>query len=707
MNMENWNAVWIENTDCPAEAAPVFIKKFPVASAKTAELRISGVGFYVAELNGQRVGDAIIAPAFTAYDKTVLYNIYDVAAMLRPGENTLTVTLGNGWFSQNEPDAWEFEHAAWRARPQLICELWIDGECAVESDSSWLCGKSRTVYNSLRCGETYDASAVIGDLHPASVAHGPGGLLKMQTIAPVRLREVIEPVRIIPSDTPVMYDFGVNLSGNVEIRVRGKRGASVTIQYSELVRPDIGTPDRETIAMHVHSARFQEDRYILSGEGEETWHSEFGYNGFRYARVAAGDGVTVLDVRARCFHTDLLEAGAFSIDHPALNAVQQAILRSTRTNFHHMPTDCPHREKNGWTGDAHLSCEQALFNFDMKDAYLKWLDDIVDGQRPNGAIACIVPTSIWGYNWGTGTTWDAVLFEIPYQLYCYTGDETVLQRYRIAMRHYLSFMRGTADHGIWRNGLGDWCPPAGARTCSAPALLTGYAYRCVVLYGKICAILGEAAEAEWASGWASQIRADFQRTFFGVEPDSQTYLAMLLAFGLTDDPADVCARLEKQLTADEFHPTCGIFGVKLLYNALTDAGRFDLAWKAATVTGYPGFTDMLTHCAGTLGESWLGGSSRNHHMFSSIGDWFYKGIAGIHLDEQSPGFRHVFLRPHIPAGCGAFSARHQTPFGELKVEWNGRALIVTLPEETSATVDCGAVHTEWQAGIHTLTADQI
>ena len=411
----------------------------------------------------------------------------------------------------------------------------------------------------------------------------------------------------------------------------------------------------------------------------------------------------ILRVQARCFHTDLADAGSFTIDHPAMNALQQALLRATRTNFHHIPTDCPHREKNGWTGDAHLSCEQALFNLDMTDAYLKWLDDIVDCQRTNGQVACIVPTSVWGYNWGTGTTWDIVLFEIPYQLYLFTGDESILERYILPMKQYLNFMRGTADHGIWRNGLGDWCPPKGAQTVSTPALLTAYAYRCVERYAHCAAILGDTAEAEEAEAWAAQIRADFQQEFIGKEPDSQAYLALLLAFGLTDDPADVLKRLETQLIADDFHPTSGIFGTKLLYNALTDAGRFDLAWKAATVTGAPGFTDMMTYCSGTLGESWTGEWSRNHHMFSSIGDWFYKGIAGIHLDEQAPGFRHIFLRPHVPAGCQAFDARHDTPLGALRVTWDGKALTVVLPPESTATVEFDGVRTEWAAGVHTLT----
>ena len=701
MYMDQWNAVWIENKSCPAERAPIFRRSFTVERAEKAELRISGVGFYVAEINGQRITEDILTPAFTAYDKTVLFNRYDVAKWLRAGENTITVTLGNGWFAQNEPDSWEFEHATWRARPQMICELWADGACILESDCDWECTDSRYTYNSLRCGETYNASVELTGWHPATVAHGPGGMLKEQTCPPIRLEEEIAPVAIVDSDSPVLYDFGVNLSGNVEIAVRGKRGTTVRIVYSELLHTGNNTVDRESISGHVHTPRFQEDQYVLSGDGVETWHSDFGYSGFRYAQIQTD--AEVISVKARSFHTVLPSVGSFTIDHPVLQQVQTALLRSTRTNFHHIPTDCPHREKNGWTGDSVLSCEQALFNFELKDAYLKWLDDIVDGQRPNGAIACIVPTSVWGYNWGTGTTWDFILFEIPYQIYRATGDADVLRRYFAPMKKYLGFMRTTADHGIWRNGLGDWCPPARATTCSTDALLTAYAMRCVEVYGRCAELLGESDEAAWASEWAARIRRDFKAEFNGKEPDSQTFLALQLAFDLTDDRADTLARLEADLEAHQFHTTSGIFGIKLIYNALTDAGRFDLAWKAVTVEGYPGWADMLTRCSGTLGETWFGGPSRNHHMFSSVGDWFYKGIAGIHLDDAQPGFRHIFLRPHIPDGCRAFEARHTSPYGEWVVAWDGEVLTVTVPKGTSATVDFGDYHADWDSGIHQIT----
>ncbi|MHB9034703.1 MAG: family 78 glycoside hydrolase catalytic domain, partial [Anaerolineae bacterium] len=389
MLQPDWQGRWIFNPACEDNAAPVFRKRIQLVGAPgSAELRICGLGFYVLRVNGRRVGDELLQPAFSAYDKTVYYNKLDLRSFLQVGENELQVTLGNGWYNQQQPDAWQFEHAAWHAKPRLVCELYLDGELAAASDSSWECAESPITFNSLRCGETCDARHQPDNWIPAAVTFGPGGGLVEQTIQPIRLAELIEPVTTLPAGRGKIFDFGVNLSGNVEIRVRGKAGDRVHIQYAETARTN-GSLDLEQIKGLVFDRRFQRDEYILSGEGEEVWHSEFGYNGFRFAQVVCN--CELLKVTARCFHTELKDLGGIESDNEQLNRIQGALRRSTLTNFHHIPTDCPHREKNGWTADAYLSCEQALYNFDMQGAYLKWLGDIVDCQLPSGQIPCIAP----------------------------------------------------------------------------------------------------------------------------------------------------------------------------------------------------------------------------------------------------------------------------------------------------------------------------
>ncbi len=700
-----WSAKWIENTNCPPDTAPVFRKSFNLsAPAGKAELFISGVGFYEAFLNGTRIGDALLEPAFTAYDKTVYYNVHDVVSLLVPGENLIEVVLGNGWFNEQQPSDWNFHIAPWKNNPQLICELLVNDETVLISDASWQCCTTRITYNSLRCGETYDASIEApANFHKPRISRGAGGALIRQRIQPIRLQEIIEPAAVIPvPDGTVTYDFGVNLSGNAEICVRGSRGGKVHITYAECLNPD-GSVERHGIrASTMLANRFQEDEYILSGEGEEVWHSRFGYNGFRYAQISC-ENAELISIRARCFHTDLPKAGSFTSDHPLVNQLQDALLRSTRTNFHHIPTDCPHREKNGWTGDAQLSCEQALFNFDMKEAYIKWMADLVDSQRPNGELPAIVPTCGWGFNWGNGPTWDLALFEIPWRTYLYTGETEILERSFDAMSRYISFLEFTDDDGIWRNALGDWCAPEGTPEFPRQLIVTAYARRAIELYGKIAAALGRQEEAAYARRRCAEAREAFIRRFSGCCGDTQTYLCLLLAFDLTDEPRDeLVARLEKTIEAADFHMQCGIFGVKLIYNVLTDNGRFDLAWKLLNADGYPGWKDMLSRNPSTLAETWNLNESLNHHMYSSIGDWFYKGIVGIHLDEDAPGFRHVFLSPHVPEEMGFFCAEHETPMGRMAVEWKDSVLTVTLPEGASATLSWKGAEVLLAAGVHTF-----
>ena len=701
-----WKAQWINFAGCPGHAAPVFRRRFHLpSSVKAAQIRICGLGFYVMAINGRRVGDEIMQPAFTAYDKRVLYNVYNVSEYVAQGLNEIEVTLGNGWYNEMQASAWQFEHAVWQAQPKMIAELYIDGELFLVSDASWECARSGTVFNSLRCGETFDGGYRIEGWEQASIAPAPGGVMEEQRIPPIRVRSVIEPVSIIPGPLPTVYDFGVNLSGNVEIKVTGKKGNKVAIQYFELLRAT-GTPDLERYKQHVYDERFQCDEYILSGQGTEVWHSEFSYNGFRYARVY-GDYETI-EVVARCFHTDLPDAGGLVCDNPHIAKIQEAVRRSTLTNFHHFPTDCPHREKNGWTGDAHLSCEQALFNFAMQDAYVKWLDDLVDCQRPNGRIPCIAPTSSWGYDHMLcGPAWDAALFVIPWQLYRYTGQTDYLQRYYEPMEKYLGYLRSILDHGICRIGLGDWSAPAGAPECPTAALLTAYSFYMADLFARISGILHKEENQRQASGLAGEIREAFLREYGGLQTDSQLFYAMLLYFGLAEDVPQTLNHLIRTVDNADCHIMGGIFCAKMLLDVLTDHGHVELAYKIASRRDFPGWGYMTDLCAGTLGENWYGGSSMNHHMFSEIGAWYYKALAGFRIDDCHPGFRRFRLAPHIPADVQEFRAWHQTPYGRLEILWDPETIRIILPEGVSTIFVFEGVTKELASGEYSFKREKI
>ena len=679
-------ARWIEHPSCPADTAPVFTKSFTLKkSFKSAKLLICGIGFYKALINQSEITDTLLDPPFTAYDKRCYYNCYDVEGFLKEGENTITVTLGNGWYNQQEADAWNFNTASWKASPQLICELICDGESVLLSDSSWQCTTGAIVFNSLRGGESYNATLGYSPFNNASVSHGPGGELIPFEGTPIRVTELIKPAETEKYDRHHFYDFKAAISGNVHIKVKGERGTKVKITYGERRTVDANLNTSEIKSCMVGRPRFQTDEYILSGNGEEEWHSIFCYHGF--SMVVIYTKAEVLDVTARVFHTDLKKAGSFICDDPLVTKLQSAILRSTRTNFHHMPTDCPHREKNGWTGDAALSCLQTIYNFDVKAAHLKYLDDIVDSQRPNGAISCIVPNSGWGHNWGTGTTWDYVLFEIAWQNYLFSGETKILEKYAPAMKKYLIFMDRMSDNGVWKNGLGDWCPAKNCAVCSTPALLTAYAHQCYAVYAKVSKALKNSDEELWANKKASEVRSSFIKNFADSEDRTLTFLAASVAFGLSDEPQKLIDLLEEEIIKGDYHPNCGIFGIKLLFNTLADWGKADLAWKVIHTSGYPSFEKMLQIGADSLTEEWHGKSSLNHHMYSSVGDFFYRSIAGIHPDEDHPGFEKLTLRPRIPAELKAFSCSYPSPKGLIKVELKASILSVSVPDGVDASLE--------------------
>lgn len=680
------NAKWIL---CPhrygpmgkAEASPEFRKEFELARApKSATLQICGLGFFDAKINGQSVTERLLTPPFTAYDKRVYFEEYDVSALLKAGKNEIHVQLGGGWYCTAIRDAWQFEAAPWKGPMQMIASLIADGETVTSTGSDWQARESKMIESELRGGEICDATFEQGEWMQAVVHRGAGGRLMKYDGPGVVIEKVLEPASVTVVEDGAIYDFGENLAGNCEFTVTGARGDHMIAQYGERL-DGRGGLDTENIATFCWEHRFQTDEYICAGEGEETWHGLFTYHGFRYVKITGA--AKVVSVRARVFHTELPQKGGFECDSEVLNAIQDAVLRSTKTNYHHMPTDCPHREKNGWTGDAHLSCEQALFNLDMAPAYRKWLNDFEDAQRPTGELPGILPTGGWGFVWGNGVSWDCACIVIPWQTYMATGDVRFLTEHYGLMDRYIDYMASVAENGISTIGLGDWCPPKEAKPFPTEALLTGISIHLYEMMVKIAEITGHSGTK--FARLAEETRAAFHREFDGRVPDSQTYLSMLLFFNLTDDREGVAKRLVHEVRQANGHILTGIFGAKFLLQALTDAGEVETAYEIAAQKEYPGWYHMLSNGSGTLWEDWAGENSLNHHMFSPISAWFYRGIAGITILE--PGYRRVRIAPSIPSEIRFFRAWHDAPMGRLTVEWKDGKLTVTAPAGMEVELD--------------------
>ena len=477
--------------------------------------------------------------------------------------------------------------------------------------------------------------------------------------------------------------------------MQGKAGTTVTLKYGEKLKD--GLVDQSNIDGLVASAPFQTDKYILKGQGMETWQPRFVYHGFQYVEVHGFPGTpTAENLTAVAVNTSFPQIGEFSCSNELLNRIQHNTLWSYMNNFVGYPTDCPQREKNGWTGDAHLAAEAGLFNFDARAAYVKWMQDMADEQRPSGEVAAIIPTGGWGYYWGNGPAWDSAFLLIPWYVYLYTGDEAIIRKNYSQMKRYVDFLtREKSDDGIVSWGLGDWCP---AET-KTPSNITSTAYYYVdaCLISEFARILNKREEAQKYAALAEKIRTAFVQKFVDLKSgavgrNSQTALGCAIYQGLLEakDAEPVIERLVKAIRKNGGKPDFGILGSKYVANALAEYGRADIAYGMIDRTDYPGWGHWVEQGATTLWENWDGGSSLSHIMFGDVSAWFYKNIGGIQPDPKRPGFKHFFIRPFFPPDLTWARTKHETMYGSIKSEWMREAgfikLTISIPVNTTATV---------------------
>jgi len=690
------------------QSSPLFRKTVEIGGPlRRATATICGLGYYELRINGEKIGDHVLDPVFTRYDKRALYVTYDVTRNLHRGRNALGVMLGNGFYNQHARDAWDFDRAPWRAQPALRMQLrleFADGRVrTIGTDETWRAHTGPVVLDGVRNGEFYDARrewpgwdrADFDDRQwpAAEVVDGPKGVLRAQMMPPVRVMETLAPIRVTePQPGVFVFDLGQTIAGWAQIRVTGPEGTAIVLGYGEQLAAD-GTLDRGAIATLVYQGPFQTDSYTLAGRGVETWEPRFTYHGFRYVEVTGWPGRPDLDsLRGRVVHTGFSRAGSFECSNALLNTIQRLTLWAYRGNFVGIPTDCPHREKNGWTGDAQLACELGLLNFDNAPAYEKWMGDFRDEQPASGEFPGIVPTSGWGY--GVGPAWDSAHVLIPWYLYVYQGDRRVLEDNYASMKRYVDFLGTRARDHMVDYGLADWCP---ART-ETPASVTSTAYYYVdaLTLSRVAELLGQPDDAQRYAELAARIfdafNAAHNRGNGLYANGSQTALACALYQGLV--PADqrewVAQRLVEAVEATDGHLDCGILGAKYLFRALTDAGRADVAYRVATQTTPPSYGDWVRRGATTLWEDWGGNASRDHIMFGDISAWFYSALAGINPDPRRPGFRHTIIRPHPVGDLTWVRAEHQSPYGPVGSAWElaagGLTLRVTVPPNATATV---------------------
>ncbi|MBN2580099.1 MAG: glycoside hydrolase family 78 protein [Pirellulales bacterium] len=682
--------------------SPVFRKEFDVRKPlKRATVFICGLGFYELRINGKKVGDRVLDPIFTRYDQRVLYATYEVGNRLVEGRNALGVLLGRGFY--------DVPRSTWRSDPTLFCQLrleYADGATeTVATDATWRAAAGPIRHDGVFLGEDYDArrempgwdAAHFGDSAWAEpeVVPPPAKKFSAEMAPPIRVMQTLKPVGLTePKPGVFVFDLGQNMVGWAQLKVTGPAGTRVVMRFGERLHPD-GTVDQEKIAMYVKYGPFQTDFYTLKGGDEEVWEPRFTYHGFRWVEVTGFPGRPTLDsLCGRVVHTAFTPAGAFECSNALLNKIQQSALWSYRGNFVGLPTDCPHREKSGWTGDAHLAAEQAMFNFENVAGYETWLTGLRDEQRPGGELPCIIPAYDWCYGWGNGPAWDSAYILVPWYLYLYRGDVRVLETHYDNLKRYVDYLQRRSKNDLVDFGLGDWVP---AKTETPVAITsTGYFYCDARLVSRFATILGRDADAKHYAALAEKIRRAWREKYIHndgtVNGGSQTAqsCALFQGFAAPDERDAIVNKLAKNVEEHAFHLDTGILGAKYLFRALSDNGRHDLAYRIAVQTTPPSYGSWIERGATTLWEDWGDGLSRNHVAFSDISAWFYQYLAGINADPEQPGFKHIILRPRPVGDLTFVKAWHRSPYGKIESDWrieNGRFhWHVTVPPSASATV---------------------
>ncbi len=726
---KDWgDSVWVGSGQ--AGPAPFLRREFTAKTAvKRARVYASGLGYAELHLNGKRVAPNVERdPGFTNFDKRVLYVAHDVTSTVKKGKNCLGVVLGTGWYDVHDVATWHFENASWRGRPRARVVLWIeyqDGTLEqVVSDPNWKTATGPILTDGIYTGETYDARKELsGWSKPgfddskwlsATQMEAPKGTLVANSCPPVVIGETIKPIAIRePKAGIFIVDFGQNISGHAQLKLSAPAGTTIRMRYSERL-DKAGMIERSEIEKFMEKATppqpFQTDTYICKGNGVETWEQAFSYSGFRYMEVTGFPGTpTLRNFRGRFAHTDLKTAGSFECSNPLLNKIQHATRYAYLSNAQNIFTDCPQREKNGWTGDAQLAAEVGLMNFDSVSLYEKWLNDLADEQKKDGRTSVIVPT--WG--WGEGNdhpAWDSAYPIIVNDLYRYTGDRTMIERHYDNVKRYVDGLaKKTKDGVIPFDALGDWLP----WTTQTPSqvISTAFLHLDAAILVQFAKLLGNSADAEKYLLLAETTQKAFNRVYFdaakGVYSNgSQAALSTALFFGLVSEERK--SMIFNALVADverKGHIDTGIVGAKNVLRVLSEGGRTDLAYKIVARKEIPGWGWWMEQGATTLWEDWKGESSLNHIMFGDVSNWFIQWLGGIGLDPKSPGFKHFFLRPQPVADLTWVKATHTSPYGLISSSWKKEGgkfkLSIIVPPNSAATVVIpGGVTREVGSGKH-------
>ncbi|MFC7403716.1 family 78 glycoside hydrolase catalytic domain [Georgenia alba] len=714
--------------------APLLRHEFDLDVEPAEALLVVAAGGYArVEVDGRPAGAQHLSPGFTDYDVTVQYTVEDVTHLLARGRHSIGAELGREFFGMLGRNTWEWERAAWHDEPCLRLLLLVRDAAgrrhAVVSGPSWRATGGPTRWDDLYAGEDHDARAAAdgwslpgfddSGWSPARQVRGPRGRLVHQRQQPVGVVEELAPERVHalgPGAWTLSFPRVVAGWAAVEADEVAP-GRTIELRFGEKLRAD-GSVDNEDHQGFL-DGRFQTDRVTGAG-GPLRWERRFGYHGFQHVEVRAA---ALPRVTARVARTLAPRTGAFACADPLLNRLHENAVATLENNLHHLPTDTPMYEKNGWTGDGLLGAEMMLLNLDVHELLAKWAGDIAASRHGEGAPAVIAPCGGWTLDWSPAPVWHAALLLVPWEVYRQRGDRRVLEEVWPDARDYLRFEVARWPDEVADSTLTDYLSPeTSVRGGNGPEdtriAATAMVARMCEVAARIARVLGD-DDAEWEAA-ASRFRSAFVTEFYDADTAAvrstadeglgyrQTPAVLALAFDLL--PASERRRVADRLAADvrerDHHLSTGALGTKHLLPVLTRFGHADVAWTVATRTTFPSWGFWVAQGATTMWEHWRPESrSRNHYFMGTVEDWLYSGVVG--LEPLSPGWRRARVAPAVTDHLAWASGHVTTPQGRLAVHWrheDGSLRIdVDVPVGTEAVVDLPGLTRSLAPGRHTLS----
>lgn len=712
-------------------ALPLLRKEFETnGKISRATAYICGLGQFDLFLNGEKVGDHFLDPAWTKFDKEVQYVTFDVTDCLRPGENAIGVMLGNGFF--NIPNERYTKFVGSYGAPKMIMKLAIDFEDGTQqvivSDESWRADRSPITFSSIYGGEDYDANLVqqgwnepgFDDAQWKSAVIGRfDAPLVSQRIPPLKVKQKIPTFRKYRNKRGnYLYDLGQNASGIVRLTLRADGKHTVRMYPAELQAADSTANQRSSGTPYILS-------YTTQGTGApEGWQPQFTYYGFRYVEVEGAvpagepnpEGLPEIVELCGLHTTNSSEPiGTFTCSNPLFNRIYTLIDWAIRSNFSSVFTDCPHREKLGWLEQSHLVGPSIHFGYDMSRAFPKIVNDMAVAQHDNGMVPTIAPQyTVFSGGFLDTPEWGSAYIIIPWYIYQWYGDKRPIEENYDKMAQYVDYLSSKANGHIVAYGLGDWCDlgpgePAFAQLTSNGLSATAVYYQDIQIMIQVAELLGKNEDVEKYKELAAAVKKAFNETFFNKETrkydrNSQAANAMALHVGLVEPENEeiVLQNLIDDIRSRGNALTAGDVGYRYVVQTLLDHGASDVLFDMNSRYDVPGYGYQLAMGETALAESWQSREnlSHNHCMLGHLYSWFFAGLGGISQTAGSAAYEEIVIDPQVVGDINSARTSFVSPRGLIRSEWKDTPERFELTVEIPTTSDALVV-------LPTETADRI